>query len=143
MLNSLLMLGSTYNKSKRINIVFAISWIAFMLMGSDLKNGLVFTVMNIMAFTLVFGLGRLVKGKYSNKIVAVSSILIWSVLIDSIAYFLYPQFTIGQTIFGYIGSGIIFNYKYVFYNALIVGALLLAEHTIKFKIASKEKLVTN
>jgi len=120
MLNSILILGSTYNKNKKLNIIFAITWIAFMLIGSNLKTGLIFTVMNLMSFGLVFGLGKVFKGKYSNKVVAIFSVLIWSVIIDIICYFLYPQFAMGQNILQYIGSGILFNYKYVVYNALVV-----------------------
>ncbi|MCL2383690.1 MAG: hypothetical protein FWC79_06135 [Oscillospiraceae bacterium] len=123
MLNSILMVGSTYSKNKKANIVFAILWIVFMLMGSNLTTGLVFTIMNIMAFATVFALGQLFKGKYSNKTIAIFSVLIWSIVIDIICYFLFPQFVMGQSIFTYISGGIAFNYRYVFMNTIVVGVL--------------------
>ena len=125
MLNSLLMLGSIYNKNKKLNTIIAIGWVVFMLLGSNLTTGfgIRFTIMNFVSFVLVFGIGKLFKGKYGNKVVAISSVLIWSVVIDTICYFSYPQFTMGQNIFMYISNGILFNYKYIFYNAMIVGAI--------------------
>ena len=123
MLNSILILGSTYNKNKKINIIFAIIWLIFMLLGSDLKTGLIFTIMNIIAFCIVFALGKIFKGKYSNKVVSIFGVLIWSVIIDIICYFIYPQFTMGQSLLAYIGGGILFNYKYVFSNMLIVAGV--------------------
>jgi len=117
------MLGSTYGKSRKFNILFAISWIAFMLIGANLSTGIVFVIANIAAFGVVFGLGQLFKGKYSNKAVAIFSVLIWSVVIDIICYFLFPQFTMGQSIFAYISGGIAFNARFIFTNALVVGVL--------------------
>ncbi|MCL2342193.1 MAG: hypothetical protein FWC53_04045 [Firmicutes bacterium] len=121
MLNSILILGSTYNKNKKINIIFALVWLIYMLAGSNLKTGLIFIVMNILAFGLVFALGKAVKGKHSNAAVSIFGVLIWSIIIDIICYFIYPQFTMGQNILTYIGNGILFNYKYVIGNALILG----------------------
>ena len=136
MLNSLLMLGSTYNKNKKLNIIFAVAWIIFMLLGSNLKTGIGirFTIMNFVTFGLVFALGKMFKGKYSNKVISISSVLIWSIIIDSICYFLYPQFTMGQSIVSYIGNGILFNYKYIFVNALAVAIITLVS---KIRIANR------
>lgn len=138
MLNSILMLGSTY-KNKKLNIIFTITWVVFMLLGSNLKTGIgiTFTIMNVVAFGLVFGLGKLFKGKYSNKVISISSILIWSITIDVICYFLYPQFTMGQSIVTYIGNGILFNYKYIFVNALIVSVINFVPVLNKMRIANK------
>ena len=128
MLNSILILGSTYNKNKKLNIIFAVIWVIFMLSGSNLKTGLIFTIMNLAAFGLVFALGKAFKGKYSNKIVAIFGVLLWSVIIDVICYFIYPQFTMGQSILMYVGNGILFNYKYVVGNALIVGGIYVIKY---------------
>jgi len=125
MVNALFMLGSTYNKNRRLNILFALSWIAFMLIGANLNTGLVFVIVNIMAFGVVFGLGQLFKGKYSNKAIAIFSVLIWSIVIDVICFFLYPQFTMGQSLIGYISNGIAFNYRYMFINVVVVAAITI------------------
>lgn len=162
MLNSVLLLGSTYNqweffgdsskivtevehkeassrnnKNKKVNIIFAIVWIIFMLLGSNLKTGLIFTIMNFMSFCIIFILGQVLKGKYSNKIFSISSILIWSVIIDVICYFLYPQFTMGQNILTYIGNGILFNYKYIFYNIFLVSVIYSIRYLANLKAVSK------
>jgi len=128
MLNSILMLGSIYKYNKKLNIIFAAAWIIYMLIGSNFKTGLIFTIMNFISFFLVFVIGKIFKGKYSNKIVSIFSVLIWSVIIDIICYFLYPQFTMGQSILMYIENGILFNYKYVGYNILVV----LGAYCIKY-----------
>lgn len=135
MLNSFLMLGSTYNKNKKVNIIFAFAWIIFMILGSNLKSGLIFTIMNFISFGIVFALGKIFKGKYSNKVVAVFSVLIWSILIDIICYFLYPSFTMGQNILAYIGNGILFNYKYVGYNILALAGLYCVKYLQHMKIS--------
>ncbi|NCC71097.1 hypothetical protein EOM09_05950 [bacterium] len=49
---------------------------------------------------------------------SVFSILVWSVLVDVVCYFAFPSMIFGQTIFTYILNGILFNFKYVFYNIL-------------------------
>ena len=140
MLNSLLMLGSTYNKNKKTNIIFAIIWVIFMLLGSNFKTGLIFTIMNFMSFGLVFTLGKVFKGKYSNKIISIFGVLIWSIVIDVICCFLYPQFLMGQSMLSYIGNGILFNYKYIVYNAIIVGVVYCIETLFKLKKIPAEVL---
>ena len=134
MLNSVLLLGSTYNKSKKMNIIFAIAWIIFMLLGSNLKTGLIFTIMNLISFCIIFTLGKVFKGKYSNKIISISSILIWSIIIDVICFFLYPQFTMGQNMLTYISNGILFNYKYIFYNILLVSGVHCIKYLLNFHL---------
>ncbi|MDR0463047.1 MAG: hypothetical protein LBG64_02405 [Pseudomonadales bacterium] len=136
MLNSLLILGSTYGKNQKLNVIFAIAWLVFMLFGSNLTTsvGVSFVIMNALAFALAFGLGKIFKGEYTNKVLAIFSILIWSVSIDVLCYFLYPQFTMGQNLFTYVSNGILFNYRYIFTNALIVGGVYLVEYLSKFTL---------
>ena len=147
MLNSLLMLGSTYNKNKKLNVIFAITWIIFMLIGSNLKTGIGirFTIMNFISFGLIFALGKIFKGKYSNIVVSIFSVLIWSIVIDIICYLLYPQFTMGQNILMYIGNGILFNYKYVGYNILVISGVHCIKYLLNLKvnIRTKELAVNN
>ena len=140
MLNSLLILGSTY-KNKKLNIIFAIAWIIFMLIGSNLKTGLIFTIINFISFGLVFALGKLFSGKYSNKVIAISSILIWSMCIDIICYIMYPEFAMGQNIWAYIKNGILFNYKYIVYNVIVVAVVQIVKYILKLKANSREKEV--
>ena len=136
MLNSLLILGSTNKKFRKGNYVFAILWIGYMILNSNLTSGLVFVVANLLAFSTVFVIGKILKGKYSNTLVSIFSILIWSVLIDTICYFMYPQMIMGQNIVSYIGNGILFNYKNVLINTFVVCAMKIFE---MYRIKIKEK----
>lgn len=140
MLNSLLMLGSTNKKMKKINYLCAAAWVAYMLMNANLKTGLIFAVVNSIVFLITFELGQVVKGKYSNTIVSVFSILIWSILIDVACFYMYPQFTMGQSIIAYIGNGIAFNAKYVLSNVValsfVYGCDFVAKKLLK---TAKEK----
>jgi len=124
MLNSILMLGSTY-ESKKLNLLFALGWILFTLFRSDFSHGigLQFTIINFSVFSLVFLLGKLFAGRYSNKIISVFSILIWNILIDTTCYFLFPQFSMGQSLLLYVSNGILFNYQFIFSNVLIVATI--------------------
>ena len=127
MFNALFLLGSTNKKLKKINWLFASLWILFMLKGSNFSLGIVFPLINILAFLIVFGIGNVVKGKYSNLFVSISSILIWSILIDTICYFVYPDFVGGKNLVAYVFNGILFNYKYVFTNIIAVMFIKVAE----------------
>lgn len=118
MINSLFMLGSSYNRNRKISLAFIIGWIAYMLLGSNLSLGATFPIVNAVVFLVVSILINLVKNKKANMILSMCSILIWSIIIDTICYFMYPAFTGGQRIFGYIFQGILFNYKYIFSNII-------------------------
>mgnify|MGYP003288638773 CR=1 FL=1 len=123
MINSLLMLGSSYNKDKKISYVFMISWIAYMILGHQFALGAVFPIVNAIAFLVVTICINLIKNRVANTILSVISILLWSVLIDMICYFMYPALTMGQNMFQYIFQGILFNYRYVFSNILAVACI--------------------
>lgn len=139
MINSILLLGSTYKKDKKINILCMISWIVFMLLGANLKTGIIFAIINIISFGIVLAIMKLFKGKYSNKIVSILSILIWSIIIDIICCFVYPQFMMGQSMIAYISNGLLFNYKYVGYNLLLVLGIEFVKYLSKLKINIKSK----
>lgn len=140
MLGSLLMLGSTNNKLKKVNYIFAIMWIIYMLSNANLESGMLFVIANIFAFGVVFVLSKLLKGKYSNMVLSVCSILIWSVLIDIITFFAYPEFATGHNIAGYIFNGILFNLKFVFTNCIVMVACSLVKN-FSVKIAMKSKKI--
>lgn len=54
MINSLLMLGSTTKKNRKMNIMFAMLWLGYMLLNANFKTGLNFVVANIIVFGIVF-----------------------------------------------------------------------------------------
>ena len=121
MIHSLLMLGSAYNKNRKISIIFLITWLIYMFLGSNLSLGIKFPIINAIVFiAITFGI-NLIKNRRANTILSVFSILIWSIIIDIICYFLYPSLVGNQNIFAYIFQGILFNYRYVFANILALG----------------------
>jgi len=139
MLNALLMFGSTNKKMKKINWFCMIMWFIFMFMNADFKTGAIFTLINAAVFFFTFGLGQFAKGKYSNTIVSVCSILIWSILIDIISFYMYPQFTMGQNIIGYIYNGIVFNAKYILLNIFVLSILYGYEFMVNKKFLGLRK----
>lgn len=143
MLNALLMLGSTNQKMKKINFLCVGVWIAYMLMNANLETGLAFTIVNLIIFLGVVTLGKLAKGKCSNTVVSVFSILIWSVLIDVVCFYMYPQFAITQNILGYIESGILFNLKYAFSNAIVLAFVYACDFVTNKLSKAKEGMVSS
>ena len=144
MLNSLLMLGSTNNKLKKGKYIFLIIWIGYLLINANLKSGLLFTIVNLITFLGVFTLGNIIKEKHTNNVISILSILIWSVIIDMISYYMYPTYSMGQSIFGYVGNGILFNFKYVFINCIAVILLNTIDYAYKtIKVNNKKTIITN
>ena len=131
MINSLFMLGSSYNKNKIVSCIFFIAWIVYMLIGSDLSLGLTFPIINAIVFIIISISINLVKNRKLNTILSVFSILIWSTVIDIICYFLYPMMVGEQSIFSYIFQGILFNGKYIFYNIIAVGIISMIETLVQ------------
>lgn len=120
MINSLFMLGGAYNKNRKISIAFIFGWIIYMIINYDFSLGYIFPVINALVCLLVSISINLIKDKTFNTILSVSSILIWSVVIDIICFFMYPTMALGQDIFSYIFQGILFNYKYIILNIIVV-----------------------
>ena len=131
MTNSLFMLGSSYNKNKIVSCIFFIAWIVYMLIGSDLSLGLTFPIINAIVFIIISISINFVKNRKLNTILSVFSILIWSIVIDIICYFLYPMMVWEQNIFSYIFQGILFNGKYIFYNIIAVGIISMIETLVQ------------
>ncbi len=141
MINSVFMLGSSFNKNRKVSIAFMAGWIAYIII-NQLYLGL-FPLVNAIAFLAVTVSINFVKNKKINTVLSVFSILIWSIIIDIICYYMYPLFSSNQSIFGYVWQGILFNYKYVFSNAIIVCAIygldIIIEKT-KLYLKSKQKV---
>ena len=131
MINSLFMLGSSYNKNRKISIAFMIGWIVYMVLANNFALGIDFVIINAIVFLGVSIGINLVKNKFVNTVLSVVSILIWSIAIDIICYYLYPLKGINQTLFGYVFQGVLFNYKYVFSNTLVICIVNIASEIIK------------
>ena len=120
MINSLFMLGSSYNKDRKISIIFIIAWVLYMIIGNKFILGNTFVLINAGVFLGICLSINLIKNKKINTVLSIISILIWSIIIDTICYFMYPTMSIGQNVFTYIWQGILFNYKYIFSNIIAV-----------------------
>ena len=75
--------------------------------------------------------------KKGNIFISVFSILIYSVLIDIVCYFLYPQFVYGVSLFDYILNGIAFNYKGLIIASVVCLGIGLCIHLRGVKNESK------
>lgn len=139
MINSLLMLGGSSNK--KISKVFIVTWLAYMVFGSNLSLGLTFPIVNAITFLVVTLFISKIKNNKANTVLSIASILIWSVTIDIICYYLYPTMSSNITLINYIFNGILFNYKYIFTNVLalsLIKVVSIIKKTLTEKLSTKE-----
>ena len=97
-----------------------------------------FLVINLAHFAIIPLLINCIKNKYLKAVFSVLSIIIWSILIDIICYYMFPKFVFGMTLSVYVYRGIVFNAKYIFYNVLLVRAITLFEK-VSEKVLAKHK----
>lgn len=143
MINSILMLASSYIKNRKVAIIACIAWIAYMLIGSNLSLGILFPIVNMIVFGLVvFGV-RIISNKKLNLLASVISILIWSIAIDIICYFMFPKLTFGQNIMQYVGDGILFNLRFVGVNVLVIATCKAIKYGVEKIKAYAGKKVLN
>ncbi len=140
MINSLFMLGGAYNKDRKVSIAFMCGWVLYMIVNYDFSLGLTFPIINAMVY-LIISIGiSLIRNKTINTILSISSILIWSIAIDIICFFMYPTMVVDQNIFGYIFQGILFNYKYIISNIIavcIINVIIMIKNIYVEKINKK------
>ena len=137
MINSLFMLGSSYNKDKKISKIFMGAWILYMIIGNKFAMGNTFVYINAGIFLILSLLINSIKNKRINTILSIFSILIWSIIIDIICYYMYPMMSMGQNLLTYVGQGILFNYKYIFSNVIavcLINAVIWIIDNIEVKI---------
>ena len=143
MINSLFMLGSSYNKDKKISKIFMGAWILYMIIGNKFAMGNMFVYINACIFLILSLVINSIKSKKINTILSIFSILIWSIIIDIICYYMYPMMNMGQNLFDYVLQGILFNYKYVFCNVIavaIINAIIWIRDNIELKIKNAIKV---
>lgn len=135
MINSLFMLGGSYNKDRKISILFLTAWILYMLINYDFSLGLAFPLINAIVLLTVTISINLIGNKKVNTIMSIFSILIWSIIIDIVCFYMFPMMSAGQSLINYILQGILFNYKYIFVNIVAICGInliiLLKKNIIK------------
>ena len=135
MLNSLLIFGSSYNKSKKISILSFLLMIVNVLFVQYGKMGIEFVLINLLLMTTItFGI-RLISNNKVNATLSVLSILIWSICIDIVCYFMYSKFAGGLSLPMYVLNGILFNIRYVFFNASVLCGIKVIEKIVNKKLA--------
>lgn len=137
MMNSLFMLGSSFNKNRKVSVAFMIGWIVYVII-NQLYLG-IFPIINAAVFLITTISINLIKNKKVNTVLSIMSILIWSVIIDIICFYMYPLYSNGQNIAGYIWQGILFNYKYIFSNVIAISIIYGLDIIIE-KIQTKLEL---
>ena len=143
MINSLFMLGSSYNKDKKISKIFMGAWILYMIIGNKFAMGNMFVYINACIFLILSLVINSIKSKKINTILSIFSILIWSIIIDIICYYMYPMMNMGQNLFDYVLQGILFNYIYVLCNVIavaIINAIIWIRDNIELKIKNAIKV---
>lgn len=141
MLNSLILMFSQYDKNRKVSTVFKILWVLYAIAASFFNFNLLFSAINISVFLLITGVIHYISKIYPkiNAILSVCSILIYSLFIDIICYYILPSWAEGQSLIQYITNGFLFNYKYVFLNAAVFALIVLCSKLFKrYKIRKFE-----
>ena len=141
MLNSLVLMFSQYDKNRKVATIFKIFWVLYAIASSFFN--LLFSAINTSAFLLMTGIIHYIS-KISHKInaiLSVCSILIDSLFIDIICYYILPSWAEGQSLIQYITNGFLFNYKYVFVNTAAFALTVLRSKL--FKVIRLENLQIN
>ncbi len=141
MLNSLILMFIQYDKNRKVSTVFKILWVLYAIAASFFNFNLLFSAINISVFLLITGAIHYISKIYPkiNAILSVCSILIYSLFIDIICYYILPSWAEGQSLIQYITNGFLFNYKYVFLNAAVFALIVLCSKLFKrYKIRKFE-----
>lgn len=147
MLNSLLLFGGSFGKNKKIARIISLLLIVNLLVVQLGQVSLVFTLYNLAIMVGITYFVRKISNKKVNAVMSVISILMWSVLIDVVSYFIFPL--AGNTnILQYVFNGIIFNAKYVFVNTIAYVTIETISYVInKIRVSNvkvnNEVLTTN
>ena len=146
MINSLFMLGGSYNKDRKISILFLTAWILYMLINYDFSLGLAFPLINAIALLTVTISINLISNKKVNTIMSIFSILIWSIIIDIVCFYMFPMMSAGQSLINYILQGILFNYKYIFVNIVAIcgiNLIILLKKNIVKRFSKNKNICEN
>lgn len=141
MINSIFLMMSQYNiLGPKIKNIFKLLWLLYAVFQSN--NYINFLLLNTFVFAFITYLTKIFQSPTLNSIIAVSSILIYSVSIDIICY-LFSYNVIYQNIINYIINGIVFNLKYLYINLLLAIILYTVTRKTLHKVILKLKSQLN
>ena len=132
MLNSMLLLCSCYKKNKKISNLCTILMIFNLFIVQYKKVMMSFFIINVILMAAISIMSKKIKNEKLNTIISVFSVLIWSVMIDVICFYIMPLYDFNMNIFSYTLNGIFFNLKYVVSNVAIVVLINCINYLITF-----------
>lgn len=135
---------SQYNKNSKISNIFKFIWILYAVVASFFNSNPWFSLVNLSVFALVTGFVYGISKFYSkiNAFLSVTSILIYSLFVDVVCYFVLPNWVHRQSLIQYVTNGFLFNYRYVFLNATVFGVVVLISKIYNnYKEKSIKKIV--
>lgn len=133
-LTSFLFFGASFKKFKWMTWVFHAILMMRLFSGINLVDASLFTVINFLTIVL---LPIILKSlKVGNNISSILVPLIWSVIIDTVSYAMFPT---SLSYLTYVWNGIVFNYKGIIMPAIIV----VGFSVIELYFTKKEKKLTH
>lgn len=142
MINSLLLCIGCNSKYKLLSSIVRIAILVNLIYVQYSLVNNIFFVLNVLLLFAIPQIISKIKNKYINITMSIISILIWSIFVDIISYYLFSLFTSSCSVFIYILNGIIFNFKFVIFNSILLTIIYLINSLIsKNKIFSKKSYV--
>ena len=137
MFNSVILMFSQYGQNRKISNIFSLVWVLHVIASALFNFNLTFSLVNISVFLFVTGVIYCISKNCPNvnTILSIGSILIYSLFVDIICYYVLPSWINGQPLIQYIINGLLFNLKYIFSNAAVFWAVILCS-----KIFEKNKI---
>jgi hypothetical protein len=135
------MLLSQYNKNATLMNTCAVAWVFHMF--SHLNFQLTsFAIVSFAAFLITTFCVRKIKNSYLNLCGATSSVLLYSICVDVVCYYIYPEFVAGQNLLNYIWNGVLFNAEHLFLNIPVAFFLVILEKLTLVQKFSSSLLVS-
>ena len=147
MVHYLLLMLSQYSKNNKFSNIFRMLWLLHTLLCCTWNFNLQFFLVNLTAFLLTTLCIEKISLRFSsivNMLLRIYSILIYSLFIDLMCYYLFPFCVNKIYIFQYITNGWLFNCKYLFAGlSTHVISNLLFKHIKKIQSNNPSKYLTN
>lgn len=146
MLNSLLLFGGSFGKNKKVARLISIILILNLIFVQVGQVKVLFSLFNIAIMAGITYFVRKISDKRVNAFMSIMSILIWSILIDVVSYFIFPLAG-NLNILQYVFNGILFNARYVLVNALVFAVVEVISYVINKvtvnKVSTASSVVTS
>lgn len=129
MLSSIMMFGASFKSKKVYQIIFMVLWVILLAINTNLSYGWQFPLLNL--FVGIFTMLIAAKLSQKHEWASIFTILLYSLLIDTASFLLFPEWTMGVNYLNYIWNGILFNYKTILMPLALFTLLKLSQLTYK------------